>query len=248
MIGSQSQGSPKEFVCPICNQETDMLPLHPMYFAKMLEHRCIHNIFLLETINLEHYKCANCGASDRDRLYALYLKEHLAKLKHIDILDVAPAAQLTGFIRQYPQVAYRSTDLSMEGVNDLQDLTNMHLYKEQQFDFFICSHVLEHIPDDKKAISELYRVLKKGGKGIVMVPMNLGVEVTLEDPSITDVATRWKLFGQDDHIRMYAKADFIDRLGEAGFTVNQFGVDYFGADTFSKAAIFAGSVLYIVTK
>ena len=70
-----------------------------------------------------------------------------------------------------------------------------------QFDFFICSHVLEHIPDDIKAMKELCRVLKTGGKGIAMVPINFEVEKTLEDPG-TNVAARWKYLGQDDHVRI----------------------------------------------
>lgn len=236
------------FHCPVCNQPAYMLPLPTMYFAKLQEHRCIHNIFLAETINLEHYSCANCGASDRDRLYALFLENFLTKPKNVALLDIAPADQLARFVKKFANVQYRSSDLYMPGVDDVQDITNMHLYAQGQFDFFICSHVLEHIPDDLKAMAELYRVLKKGGKGIVMVPINLGLEKTLEDPTITDIATRWKLFGQDDHVRMYSKKDFIHRLTEAGFTVELLDKDYFGETIFQQAAIFSGSVLYIVTK
>ena len=77
-------------------------------------------------------------------------------------------------------------------------------YSEGQFDVFICSHVLEHIPDDRKAMQELYRILKPRGYGIAMVPINLKVEMTLEDPSL-QIPSRWKYFAQDDHVRMYAK-------------------------------------------
>ena len=236
------------FFCPVCRKATNMLALPTVYLAKMLEHRCIHNIFLAETLNIEHYSCSNCGASDRDRLYALYLEKYLSQKKSISLVDVAPANQLAHFIRQFTNVSYRSTDLHMEVVDDLQDITDMHLYANEQFDFFICSHVLEHIPDDKKAMAELYRILKKGGSGIAMVPINFGVTETLEDPTITDVAIRWKLFGQYDHVRMYAKNNFILRLNEIGFHVELLDINYFGAEVFKIAAIFQSSVLYIVTK
>ena len=136
----------------------------------------------------------------------------------------------------------------MEGVDDKFDITHMHGYNDEQFDFFICSHVLEHIPDDLKAMKELYRVTKTGGKGIVMVPINLQLEKTIEDAHCTDVGYRWKYFSQDDHVRMYAKNDLINRLLSVGFTVEQLGIDYFGKQLFNQYAIHSTSVLYIVNK
>ncbi len=239
---------PPPYHCPVCNQAAHMSPLHPMYMSKLQEHRFVHNIFLSETINLENYKCAQCGASDRERLYALYLNKYLPSKQVVNLLDIAPAPPLARYLKKFTHVRYRSTDLSMAGVDDLQDLTDMHSYKEGQFDFFICSHVLEHVPDDRKAMSELFRVLKKGGKGIAMVPINLGVEKTMEDPTITDVGGKWKYFGQGDHVRMYAKSEFIQRLSDAGFNIELLDIHYFGEAAFQTAAIFNGSVLYIVTK
>lgn len=239
-----------KFQCSVCGaSEVRMEPLPAFYLEQSHIHQSVHNPFFAETINFGHYSCSNCWASDRDRLYALYLdgyfKDHKQGLK---LLDIAPANALRNFIKKYPQVNYRSMDLMMDDVEDNLDITDMNTYSNEQFDFFICSHVLEHIPDDLKAIRELFRVLKKGGKGIAMVPINLLLEKTMEDPACTDAATRWKLFGQDDHVRMYAKKDFISRLESAGFTVTQLGQDHFGVDTFEKHAIFPTSVLYIVSK
>lgn len=139
-------------------------------------------------------------------------------------------------------------DLMRDDVDDRLDITDMHIYTEGQFDFIICSHVLEHIPDDIAAMKELYRVLKKGGKGIVMVPINMQLESTMEDPACTDEALRWKYFFQDDHVRMYSKKDFISRLSAVGFTVEQLGIDYFSKEVFEKNAIWPTSVLYVVGK
>jgi ubiquinone/menaquinone biosynthesis C-methylase UbiE len=89
-------------------------------------------------------------------------------------------------------------------------------FPSETFDVVICNHVLEHVPDDRKALSELYRVLKKGGWGSIQVPMK--DEITFEDLAITDPRERDRLFGQDDHVRQYG-LDYLDRLREAGFEV-----------------------------
>ncbi len=249
LLGAQTNNIHGGFECSVCGMaNVGMDPLPIFYFTESHKYRFAYNIFYNETINYAHYSCKKCGALDRDRLYALYLRGYLKDKKKINLLDIAPAPALTAFLRQYPNVIYRSMDLMMANVDDKLDITNMHLYKDGQFDFFICSHVLEHIPDDIKAMQELYRVLKPGGKGITMVPINLQVEKTVEDPNCTDVATRWRLFGQDDHVRMYAKKDFIDRLESVGFKMDLYDINYFGAETFEKNAIFPTSVLYIVSK
>ncbi|HEX4375444.1 MAG TPA: class I SAM-dependent methyltransferase [Puia sp.] len=238
-----------EFCCSVCGAvNVGMNPLPIYYFANYQKYKFVHNIFFAETTNLLHYSCKNCYASDRDRLYALYLENYFKNKNAVNLLDVAPAAMLRSFIRKHSNVNYRSMDLMMDDVDDKLDITDMHTYKENQFDFFICSHVLEHIPDDVKAMTELYRVLKPGGKGIAMVPINLQLTETMEDPECTDIPTRWRLYGQDDHIRMYAKNDFIARLKSVGFVVEELNINYFGAEVFEKFAIYPSSVLYIVTK
>ena len=89
-------------------------------------------------------------------------------------------------------------------------------YDENSFDVIICNHVLEHVLNDKLAISELFRVLKKGGTLIAQVPLDLNLKATFEDPSIIDKAERKKVFGQYDHVRIYGK-DYFDLLDSAGF-------------------------------
>ncbi len=237
------------FTCPVCSKTNiGLAPFPTHYFADLQRYGFVHNIFLSETLNLEHYSCKNCFATDRERLFGLYLKEYLKNKQQVSLLDIAPSKPLTVFFKRFPQVTYRSMDLAMKKVDDNLDITDMRSYTNEQFDFFICSHVLEHVQDDKKAMKELYRVLKQGGKGIVMSPIILGMTATVEDSSVTDVATRWKLYGQDDHVRMYAKNDFINRLQAAGFGVDQLGINYFGAHEFEQAGIFPTSVLYVVNK
>jgi SAM-dependent methyltransferase len=237
------------FQCTVCNSTgVGMNPLPIYYFKELHKYQYIHNIFFTETINFEHYSCENCGAADRDRLYALYLKEFLKKNEIISILDIAPALSLSNFLKAFENVNYRSMDISMLGVDDHLDITNMYKYNDNQFDYYLCSHVLEHIPDDLKAMQELYRILKPGGKGITMVPINLELKETMEDPTKTSIGDRWKYFGQDDHVRQYAKTDFINRLKSVGFKVELFDITYFGEETFKKNAIYPTSVLYVVSK
>jgi SAM-dependent methyltransferase len=223
------------------------LPIH--FFGQWQKYQTVHNPFFIETMNIEHYACAYCHAFDRERLCALYLSEYFVEAgNEIKLLDIAPGKALETFLKKDSRVSYRSMDLLMNNVDDNLDITNMHAYNDGRFDFFICSHVLEHIPDDMKAMKELYRVLRKGGKGIVMIPLNLQLKETIEDATCTDKALQWKYFFQDDHVRMYAKHDFISRLMSVGFSVEQLGIDHFSKEIFERNAIYPTSVLYVVGK
>ena len=99
------------------------------------------------------------------------------------------------------------------------DICNLP-FEDNTFDVILCNHVLEHIPDDTKAMSELYRILKPGGWGIFQIPQDLNREITYEDNTITDKVERAKIFGQYDHVRIYGR-DYFDKLREIGFTVNE---------------------------
>jgi predicted SAM-dependent methyltransferase len=166
----------------------------------------------------------------------------------ISLLDIAPAASLRVFLSRNTRIRYRCADLYMTRVDDIIDVTDMRLYDNSSFDAFICSHVLEHVPDDRQALSELWRVLKPGGWGILMVPINLAITSIDEDPSVTDIGERWRRFGQHDHVRLYSKQGFIDRVMNAGFLVRQLGVDFFGHEVFQRHGITTTSVLYVVGK
>jgi SAM-dependent methyltransferase len=236
--------------CPVCGSSNiAMRPLDMYYFKNLYENQYIHNIFYAETINFPEYSCSICGAADRARLYAIYFKQKLLnKDDNIKLLDIAPDNSLRNFIKTKLSVDYRSADLFMEDVDDRVDICDMKTYGDNLFDIFICSHVLEHIEDDAKAIAELYRVLKPGGWGIVMVPILLNLENTYENSTARTPEECWKHFGQDDHVRAYSKKDFVKKLEAGGFKVSQLGVDYFGQDTFEKYAIHPRSVLYIAAK
>jgi len=136
----------------------------------------------------------------------------------------------------------------MHGVDDCIDIMDMAIYAEDSFDALICSHVLEHVRDDIRAMAELYRVLKPGGWGIIMVPIEVGLEGVYEDPTKVTEAERWKHFGQGDHLRIYSREGFLARLESVGFKVLALGAGYFGQRRFHRCGISATSILYISEK
>jgi SAM-dependent methyltransferase len=244
------------FRCPICNQSVRRFDPLPDEYLDELRRYGFKFMNDAEMCNSKSYTCPHCGTCDRERLYALYLREYFRAATpngSAKVLDFAPLAELTRFIREliaasHYDFTYVTADLLREDVDDRVDITDMHIYGDCSVDLFICSHVLEHVSDDKKAMRELFRILKPGGRGILVVPITLTLTEIDEDPSVTDPAERWRRFGQDDHVRLYSKQGFLSRAHDAGFKVNQLGSEYFGAGTFSKHGITDQSVLYVVER
>jgi SAM-dependent methyltransferase len=150
-------------------------------------------------------------------------------------------------VKRHRFIDYRSADLTRKDVDDRVDITCCP-YADGSVDVFLCSHVLEHIADDRKAMRELCRILAPDGFGIVLVPIFPHINETHEDAKLDTLELRWKYFGGGDHMRQYGKRDFVDRLETAGFSVDQVGMDYFGREVFRQAGIAEDSVLYVVRK
>lgn len=161
--------------------------------------------------------CPICLSHDRHRLAWFYLSSHT------NLMGTAPKKMLhfapeTIFIEKFKQISgmdYLSADLDSPHAMVNMDITNIN-WPDSSFDIIFCSHVLEHVPDDRKAMSEIFRTLKPGGWTLIQVPISK--EETIEDPSITDPAERERLFWQDDHVRLYG-LDIEERLIRAGFDV-----------------------------
>jgi SAM-dependent methyltransferase len=167
----------------------------------------------------QNAKCPNCGSLERHRLFWLHFVNLIwpgLPANKKDVLHVAPEQFIAKLLRDHPEINYISGDLMMPEAMIKLDLTDIQIW-DNQFDVIICSHVLEHITDDRKAMREMHRILKPGGVLLVMVP-TYGAE-TYEDPSITSPEERRFHFGQDDHVRKYGR-DIIDRLEEAAFSVS----------------------------
>ena len=163
--------------------------------------------------------CPRCNAKARHRRIWLYLERHTDLFsRRVEFLEVAPWWALARRLRRLPDVRYVGMDIkpSLAQVTLLGDVARIPL-KSGAMDAAICIHVLEHVPDDRSAMAELFRVLKPGGWILVSVPLRLD-HTTVEDPSITDPEERLRRFGERGHVRFYG-ADIRDRLTETGFEI-----------------------------
>jgi|ETNmetMinimDraft_30_1059905.scaffolds.fasta_scaffold22912_2 SAM-dependent methyltransferase len=239
------------FSCPVCSHKVDYYePLFENY-SLLLQASYDLSSRPFQTLHWNAYCCPCCGATDRDRQMALYLATRSTELSAGKrMLDIAPSPPLSTHIRtNYQDIAYRTADLRASHVDDNVDITDMAIYEEEAFDCLLCSHVLEHVPDDRSAISELFRVLKPGGWGLIMVPIDLSLKETLEvsvEPG--DESARWRLYGQGDHVRMYSEAGFLDRLREAGFEVNRVTCHDLGEEVCWQSGISLPSALFAVKR
>ena len=157
---------------------------------------------------------------ERHRLLWLYLKQHTNFFtKPHKVLHFAPEQAFYKRFRKMQNLDYTTTDLESPLADVKADICNLP-FQDNSFDFILCNHVLEHIPDDEKAMQELYRILAPGGTAILQIPQDLNRDKTFEDDSITDPKERAKIFGQYDHVRVYGQ-DFFDKLRRIGFKVEE---------------------------
>ncbi|WP_250433859.1 class I SAM-dependent methyltransferase [Hanstruepera flava] len=185
---------------------------------------------------------------ERHRLLWLYLKNETNFFTdHLKVLHFAPEQAFYKRFRKLNNLDYTTTDLNSPLADIKADICNLP-FEDNSYDVILCNHVLEHIPDDTKAMQELYRVMKPNGWGIFQIPQDLNRETTFEDNSITDKNERAKIFGQYDHVRVYGR-DYFDKLRAIGFRVE--AVDY--TDTLSttdveKYCLAFGELIPVVRK
>jgi len=184
------------FTCPCCGE----------CFEKFQTHK-----------RRENAKCPRCKARERHRLLWLYLK-HKTNLfqDNLRVLHFAPERWFKA-LSTLPNLDYLSADLEPGRAMIAMDITEIPL-RDHSVDAIICSHVLEHVMDDRRAMREMSRVLSTSGWALILVPMRSNEQKTFEDPSVVLAEERTRLFGQADHCRRYG-SDIQNRLEEAGFAV-----------------------------
>ena len=185
---------------------------------------------------------------ERHRLLWLYLQNETdfftAQKK---VLHFAPEQSFYKRFKRMPNLDYTTTDLNSPLADVKADICHLP-FQDNAFDIIFCNHVLEHIPDDTKAMQELYRVLKPNGFGVFQIPQDLNREKTFEDNSITDKKERAKIFGQYDHVRIYGR-DYFEKLRSVGFKVEE--ADYtnkFSEDDIIKYCLQKGEIIHVVYK
>ncbi len=160
---------------------------------------------------------------ERHRLLWLYLQNETdfftAKKR---VLHFAPEQCFLKRFKNLKNIDYTTTDLESPIADVKADICNLP-FEDNSYDIILCNHVLEHIPDDTKAMQELYRVMKPGGYGVFQIPQDLTRDITFEDDSITDKKERAAIFGQYDHVRIYGR-DYFNKLRSIGFKVEE--IDY----------------------
>jgi len=187
----------QDHYCPICQSKLRrFLVLHRQY----------------------HLFCPVCRSLQRYRSGWLFLESKNVEINKSSgrFLHIAPEPAISSRLRCLPNLEYITADLNSPSAMVRIDICDIY-FPNAIFDFIYCSHVLEHVSDDLKAMQELFRILKPGGKAIFIVPIS--TETTFESSSITDPLERQKLFGQHDHQRVYGQ-DFIERLRNTGFQVS----------------------------
>jgi SAM-dependent methyltransferase len=185
---------------------------------------------------------------ERHRLLWLYLQNEtdFFTAKH-KVLHFAPEQAFYKRFRKMKNLEYVTTDLNSPLADVKADICNLP-FEDDAFDVILCNHVLEHIPDDTKAMQELYRVLKSGGFGVFQIPQDLNREKTFEDNTITDKKERAKIFGQYDHVRIYGR-DYFDKLSSVGFKVEE--VDYtanLSQENITRYCLAKGEIIPVVYK
>ncbi|TAE76013.1 MAG: methyltransferase domain-containing protein [Bacteroidetes bacterium] len=171
--------------------------------------------------------CPSCQALERHRLIWLYLKEKTDFFQvQKKVLHIAPESCFIHRFEKMKNLDYITADIESPLAKIKMDIHQIP-FENNTFDVAFCNHVMEHVADDIKAMSEIYRVLKPSGWAIIQVPFfDLNLQTTLEDKSITTPKERFEKYGQEDHVRMYGQ-DYGRRLEKAGFEVIE--------DTFVKA-------------
>lgn len=185
--------------------------------CNVCDHSFTNFLTFLGRINAQ---CPNCGSLERTRLIYRFITDLKLITPDTKLLHIAPDAC---FYHKFDKLLggnYHPGDKFEPGYSYPKRTRPMDVtcldFPDESFDGVICIHVLEHVPDDTKGISEMYRVLKKGGFAILQVPFDRNRNTTYEDASITDPAERKKHFGQTDHVRVYG-TDYIERFLKPGF-------------------------------
>ena len=195
----------------------------------------------------ELYRCPSCGAVNRVRMLFEYLEEN--GLKNIkDVLYMSPTTPGLNYFRtKYPSITVVTDDLFANNCDYHYDIMDMYGFRDDQFDLVICSHVLEHVKDDIKAVQEMYRVTKKGGRVIVIVPLILHGDEFDESTELSETEN-WKRFGDATHVRAYSKKSMEKRIKESGFDFDMIDMNSFDPEIRRKNAMIESDVLYVIKK
>lgn len=239
------------YYCPICQKG------YSSFFDGGFDLPVIEKYQIIGAGRRKSIICPGCASTDRDRLVYLALNDpSLQLLPAKMLLHIAPEPALANYIQKkqlsdgniyvmgvkYHEGFYYNKDVQLVDLVDLK-------FEENTFDLFVCNHVLEHIIEDEKAMHEIFRTLKPGGKAVLQVPWSPLLEKTYEDVAIVQPKEREAHFGQFDHVRIYGK-DYTKRLKKCGFQIQQVKAEALAANdkVIEKYALNSKELIFVATK
>lgn len=218
--------------CPVCERS----------FSKFLSYGS-------EVAHRENVLCPYDLTLERHRLMWIYLKNQtdFFTKKDLSVLHIAPEQCFHSLFKKQSNLNYLTADL-VSPIADMHfDLHDIPL-EDNRFEVVFCNHVMEHVTDPIRCMSELYRVMKPGGWAIMQVPQDFTRETTYEDPTITSLQDREKHYWQKDHVRLFGK-DYPMWLEKAGFKVESFDPkEHISAALITRYRIAPSEILYIARK
>jgi len=217
--------------CPVCEKK----------FRKFLSYGS-------KVAHRDNVLCPYDLTLERHRLMWLYLKNKSNFFTdELNVMHIAPEQCFLDKFKSQKNIKYTTGDLESP-IADLHfDLHNIPL-EDDQYDVIFCNHVLEHVEDDHKCMTELHRIMKPGGWGIFQVPIDYKREETYEDPTITSPEEREKHFWQYDHVRLYG-LDYPDKLRASGFEVEPYNYrEEFPKEEYERMRLDPAELIYVVRK
>lgn len=192
--------------------------------------------------------CPDSLSLERHRLMWLYLRDRTDFFnKPHKLLHIAPELCFIKHFKGMDNLDYTTADIESPLADVKMDVHDIP-FNDNTFDVVFCNHVMEHVDDDIKAMSEIHRVLKPGGWAIIQSPQDYSREETLEDPTITDPKERERIYWQNDHVRLFGM-DYGKRLEKAGFQVTEDRyVMELAEDVVKKYALPPKEIIYFCAK
>ena len=205
--------------CYICGKNfyKYMSVYNDAWYRDQMAKNGINFNFTEMTYNKMEDRCPYCHAIDRTRFIMIYIQKNYRAKRNVKMLYFAPEWSGVDFLQRKMKNIEVDTDDLYEDMADYHfDIQNLEEIEDETYDLILCSHVLEHVEDDKAALKELHRVLKEGGEALILVPLDLK-RVWFDEEMGLSEHENWERFGQGDHVRRYTHKEIVKRIKQAGF-------------------------------